>query len=56
MKTYPDDPITLLSKREYFASVILQGVVAAKYPGNSIADDICLSVNMADELIKTLNL
>lgn len=44
-----------LTKRELFAVIALQGMLAGKYEGNNIQDDANASVNAADALIKALN-
>lgn len=62
-KTFPEDPAftavqgTGLSKREYFAAVALQGLLAN--PNISFAEDADIhaleAVRQADKLIKELN-
>jgi len=45
-----------LSKREYFAAMALTGIISANLPWNEIVDDCEIAVNMADGLIKQLNI
>lgn len=43
-----------LSKREYFAAIILQGLLAGRGNVHNSSEDIVKSVDMADRLIKHL--
>lgn len=53
--TKPDQPATELTKREFFAAIALQGMIAGKYAGNDTSDDVEAAVLAADNLIKKLN-
>lgn len=70
MQTTPHDPafpqdnyfdeqltgqIPGLTKREYFASLALQGLLASPKPLNGAEDIADIAVMMADALIKSLN-
>ncbi len=47
--------ITLLTKREYFAIMALQGIAAnSSYKGLSMEEDVDMAVNYADELLEQL--
>ncbi len=47
--------ITLLTKREYFAIMALQGIAAnSSYKGLSMEEDVDMAVNYADELLRKL--
>jgi hypothetical protein len=50
-----DEPAPGLTKREYFAAMALQGILAADLDHLDIDDKCIMAVNYANQLIRTLN-